>query len=88
MITKLEAPSPEVIVADKLQTDISINYGLTGETIASVTPKNTFQKIKKSLAMYPSRKDPIPNQEQNSLGTQKYQWLLSHVPPFIMDLNH
>ena len=28
-ITQSEAPSPEVIVVDKLQTDLSINYGLT-----------------------------------------------------------
>ena len=37
LITQSEAPAPEIIVVEKLQTDISINYGLTGETRASVT---------------------------------------------------
>ena len=29
----------------------------------------------KSLAMLPPRKDPIPNQDINTLGTKKYQIL-------------
>ena len=32
--------------------------------------------------MYPPRKDPIPNQDENTLGLPKYQFLPSHVPPF------
>ena len=32
--------------------------------------------------MLPPRKDPIPNQDKNSLGLQKYQCLPPHVPPF------
>ena len=32
--------------------------------------------------MSPPRKDPIPNQDKNNLGLQKYQCLPSHVPPF------
>ena len=39
LITQSEAPAPEVIVVDKLQIDISVNSGLTGETRASVTPE-------------------------------------------------
>ena len=31
LINQSEAPAPEVIVVDKLWTDISVNYGLTGE---------------------------------------------------------
>ena len=32
--------------------------------------------------MSPTRKDPIPNQDTNTLVLQKYQCLPSHVPPF------
>ena len=32
--------------------------------------------------MYPPINDPIPNQDKNSSGIQKYQCLPSHVPPF------
>ena len=32
--------------------------------------------------MYPPRKDPVPNQDKNTLGPQKYQCLPSRVPPF------
>ena len=38
LITQSEAPAPEVIVVGKLQTNLSVNSGLTGETRASVTP--------------------------------------------------
>ena len=34
----------------------------------------------KSLAVSPPRKDPIPNQDKNTLGLQRYQCLPSHVP--------
>ena len=46
--------------------------------------KNTLQEKSnmKSPAMYPSRKDNIPNQDKSILGIQKYQFLPSHVPPF------
>ena len=60
-------------MVDKIQTHLSVlsvatgekSSGLTGETIASVTPENAFQKRKrkKSLAMFPPRKDPISNQD-------------------------
>ena len=32
--------------------------------------------------MSPPRKDPIPNQDKNTLGLQNDQFLPSHVPPF------
>ena len=59
----------------KIRTDLSINYrltgetssGSTGETRASVTPEKRIperEKKKKSLAMYPLRKDTIPNQDK------------------------
>ena len=49
--------------------------GLTGGTIASVTseirsPKK--EKYIKYLAMYPLRKDPIPNQNKKFMGLNKY----------------
>ena len=60
-------------MVDKILTDLSINSGLTVETIASVT-QETHIKIKKrnmkSLATSPPRKDPIPNQDKNTLGLQ------------------
>ena len=28
------------------------------------------------------RKDPIPNQDKNTLGLQKYQFLPAHIPTF------
>ena len=46
MITQSKAPAPEVIVVDKLRTDIYVNSGLTVETQASVTPENASQKRK------------------------------------------
>ena len=36
----------------------------------------------KSLATQQPRKDPIPNQDINILGTEKYQSLPSHLPKF------
>ena len=32
--------------------------------------------------MSPAIKDPIPNQDKNTLGLQKYQFLPPHEPPF------
>ena len=32
--------------------------------------------------MAPPRKDPIPDQDKNNLGIQKYQCLPPQVPPF------
>ena len=69
----------------KLRTDLSVNSGLTGETRASVTPEKSIPRNKiniKSLATSPPRNDPIPNQDKNTLGIQKYQCLISHVHPF------
>ena len=85
LFTTSEASAPEVIVVDKLWTDLSVNSGLTGETRASVTPENAFQENKgniKSIATLTPRKDPIPNQYKNNLGLQKYQCLPPHVPQF------
>ena len=65
LIIQSESPAPEVIVVDKLQTDLSINYGLTGEKRASVTPGKRIPRNKiniKSLATSPPRKNKIPNQ--------------------------
>ena len=76
---------------EKLWTDIYVDYVLTGETWASVTPEKLIPRNKiniKPLAMSPPGKDPIPNQDKNTLELQKYQCLSPHVPTFILDLNH
>ena len=72
-------------MVDKLRTDLSVMYGVTGETGASVTPEKRIptNKIKiKSLATSPPIKDPIQNQNTNNLGIKKYQSLPPHVPKF------
>ena len=59
--------------------------GLTGETRASVTPEKRIPRKKrniKSLVTSPPKKDPIPNQDKNNLGLQKYQWLPPHITLF------
>ena len=69
-ITQSEAPAPEVIVVDKIRTDISVNYVLTGEKRASVTPGKRIPRKKgniKPLVMSPPRKDPIPNKDKKTL---------------------
>ena len=63
MITQSEAPEPEVIVLEKLQTNLSVNSRLTGETRSSATPEKRTPRKKgniKSLAMSSPREDPIP----------------------------
>ena len=71
-------------MVEKIWTDLSVNSGLTGETRASVTPENASQerKRKKTPAMSPPIKYPIPNQNKDTLGLEKYQCLTSHVPQF------
>ena len=74
---------------EKLRTDLSVLSGatgetssvLTGETRASVTLEKRIPR-KKSLAMSPPRKDPIPNQDKKTLGPQKDQCLPSGIPSF------
>ena len=38
LITQSEITATEIIVVNKLRTDLSVNSGLTGETRAGVTP--------------------------------------------------
>ena len=47
LINQSEAPVLEVIVVDKLRTDLSVNSWLTGETRESVTPEKCIIKKKK-----------------------------------------
>ena len=66
LITWSVAPAPKVIVVGKIWTGISVNSGLTGETIVSVTPEHHIpikNRNIKSLATSPPIKDPIPNQD-------------------------
>ena len=58
LINKPESLAPEVILVDKLQNNISVNSGLTGETRVSITPEKRIPKKKrnkKPLAMSPPR---------------------------------
>ena len=73
-ITQSESPAPEVIVVDKLRYVISVNFGLTGEPRAIVSPEKRIPRKKiniKSLATSPPRKDPITNLDKNTLVLQK-----------------
>ena len=75
MINQSEAQAPELIVVEKLRTDLYGNYGLKEETRAIVTPEKSIpgKKINiKSIATSPPRKYPIPNQDKTT----------SHIPPF------
>ena len=59
------------MVNPKLRTDVSV---LSGGTGSSVTPEKHIPRKKnnvKSLTLSPPRKDPIPNQDNNMLGTKK-----------------
>ena len=78
-ISQSEPSSPKVIMVDKkMRTDVSI---LSGGTGSSVTPKKRIpikQRNMKSPGILTPRKDPIPDQDSNTLITQKYQSLPPH----------
>ena len=66
----------------KMRTDVSIFSVSTG---ATVTPEKRIPIKKKSikpLTMTPQRKDPIPNQDINMLGTKKDQILPPQLAKF------
>ena len=91
MITQSEAPAPEVILVEKLQTYLYVNSGFTGETRASITPEKriTREKINiKSLATSPPRKDTITNQDKNTLGLKKTNAFRHTYPHFLLDINN
>ena len=72
-------------MVEKLRTNNYVNSGLIGETRASITPGKGIpsRKIKiKSLATSPPIKEPIPDQDKNNLGLQKYQCLPPRIPTF------
>ena len=57
LIAQSEAPAPYLIVVDRLQTDLSVNSGITGETRASVTPGKLIPKKKRNkITIYVSTK--------------------------------
>ena len=67
LITQSESPAPKLILVEKLRIDIYVNSVLIGETRNSVTPGKCITRKKrkrKSLALYPTRKDTIPNQDK------------------------
>ena len=66
----------------KTLTDISFLSGSIGD---SITPEKHIprkQKNIKSLATSLPIKYPIPNQDKNNLGIEKYRGLPPHVPKF------
>ena len=67
-------------MVDKIRTDISFLSGVKG---VSVTQEKSIPRKKrnmKSPATLPPRKDQIPNQDTNMLGTKKYQSLPPQWP--------
>ena len=63
-------------------TDVSV---LSGNTGSNVTPEKHIPRKKKNMksrAISPPRKDPIPNQYINMLGTKKYQILPPQLAKF------
>ena len=67
-------------------TDLSVLSGVTGEKRANVKPDKCIPIKKrriKSLATSPLIKDPIPNQDKNTLGLKKYQSLPPQKPQYI-----
>ena len=68
-----------------VQTDLSVFFRSNRRNRASVTPEKRIPGKKRnirSLATSPPRKDTIPNQDKNTYGVPKYQFLPPHVPPF------
>ena len=68
-----------------VRTDISVFLWVAGATgdIVTLEKRIPRKKIKiKSLATSPPWKDPISNQDKNTLGLEKYQSLPPHIPPF------
>ena len=81
-IRQSEPPSSKEMMVDKIRTDLSVLSGVTGP---SVTPERIIPRKKrnmKSLATSSPRKDPIPNQDINTLGARKYQSLPPQLPKF------
>ena len=71
-----------------MRTDVSIFSVSTG---ATVTPEKRIPIKKNSikpLTMTPQRKDPIPNQDINMLGTKKDQSLPPKLAIFFLDINN
>ena len=70
------------MVDNKIRTDVSVLYVGTG---ADVTPEKRIPRKKnnmKSHAMSPPRKDSIPNQDIEMLGTKIYQSLPPQLANF------
>ena len=75
LISQSEPPAPKYIMVEKIRTDISVLSGVIGDI---VTPEKHIPRKKgnmKQLVTYPTRKDPTPNQDINTLGTLKDQSL-------------
>ena len=81
-IIKLETPAPKEIMVTKMRIDLSVLSVATG---ASTTPEKLIQIKKreiKSLEILPPRKYTIPNQDKNTLGSEKDQSIPPNIPKF------
>ena len=81
-IIKLETPAPKEIMVPKMRIDLSLLFVATG---ASITPEKLIQIKKreiKSLETLPPRKYTIPNQDKNTLGSEKDQSIPPNIPKF------
>ena len=70
------------MVDKKIRTDVSI---FSGSKVAIVTSERLIprrKKNKKSLAMFPPKKNPIPNQDIIRLHTKKDQSLPPQLAKF------
>ena len=63
------------MVNPRIKTDVSVLSGGTGDNKNPEKHIPINKRNIKSLAMSPPRNDPIPNQDINMLGTEKYQSL-------------
>ena len=75
-IIQSEPPaSKEIMVDNKIRTNLSVLSGVTGASVSLEKRIPIKKKNMKSLAISPTRKDLIPNQDINILRTKTYQSL-------------
>ena len=65
-----------------MRTSLSLFSGATGASIMQEKLIPRKKRKIKSLSTSPAIKDPIPNQDKNTLGIKKDQSLPPHVPKF------
>ena len=66
----------------KIRTGVSLLSGGTGDSVTPEKRTPRKKKNKKSLAMSPPKKDQIPNQDIDRLGTNNDQSLPPHLAKY------